>query len=743
MMEAGNVKSGHRERRRIDFRYPPDIQQVCIGLIDDPHKTIVREDGSLNYGYIGSSDFTDDDAGGSGGGDVGGAAAGAASAPGVDNPQGAACVPGADSAPAVPAQLADSNAAFLYRLKPRFSHRDQLVRRTQDFGDPRVALVTTTEEFTYTTLRWEVFAWYHEATGLRADVIIWEMTAGEAFGRAPSRVELELSTAAAVHTAAAHPATGEGVPRVWETAGTTAYWSDEGVRLPGLDQYRFLNSGETRAGAFAVVLAGPFDPASFTVARAREAREQMVQYWLSRRVFRKEFRVPDQAVQGMLHACGRNILQAREVRDGVTEFQVGPTLYRGLWTVDAHFILEAAHMMGLQEEAFDQGLLATLRRVKPDGSIQIMPRHDKETAIAIATIIRQCELMADDQRLRELWPTVLRAVGYIRRLREEAEAMGPEYPGQKLFPPALVDGGIKGPFGDYATASWMLFGLKSAAEAGQRLDLPDHQEVRDLFTEVLHGFHQCAHRDTAATPEGNPYLPMIMEVRPFNRPQSATWAFAQAMCPGEVFPPDSPYVTNLLRLLESVDGEEGIPLETGWIHHHGLWSYSAMFYAQVMLYAGRPEKAIDYLYAFANHASPGRVWREEHTLASSRSAEYCGDMPHNWASAEFIRLVRNAIIFEKGDTLELLRGLPPEWLPRDTANREDGSDDLFIEESPTRFGLVTVRLAIDTTAQEGRFRLYFHRRPGVVEPKAITLWWNGVAREDAITPQSWEKEVLL
>ncbi len=33
-------------------------------------------------------------------------------------------------------------------------------------------------------------------------------------------------------------------------------------------------------------------------------------------------------------------------------------------------------------------------------------------------------------------------------------------------------------------------------------------------------------------------------------------------------------------------------------------------------------------------------------------------MPHNWASAEFIRLVRHLLILERGDELHLLEGLP-------------------------------------------------------------------------------------
>lgn len=34
-----------------------------------------------------------------------------------------------------------------------------------------------------------------------------------------------------------------------------------------------------------------------------------------------------------LIACARNIMQAREIRNGRLTYQVGPTVYRGLWIV--------------------------------------------------------------------------------------------------------------------------------------------------------------------------------------------------------------------------------------------------------------------------------------------------------------------------------------------------------------------------------------------------------------------------
>jgi hypothetical protein len=37
-------------------------------------------------------------------------------------------------------------------------------------------------------------------------------------------------------------------------------------------------------------------------------------------------------------------------------------------------------------------------------------------------------------------------------------------------------------------------------------------------------------------------------------------------------------------------------------------------------------------------------------------------MPHNWASAEFIRLTVHLLALDRGDELHLLEGIPSEWL---------------------------------------------------------------------------------
>src|SRR5699024_4824123 len=168
-----------------------------------------------------------------------------------------------------------------------------------------------------------------------------------------------------------------------------------------------------------------------------------------------------------------------------------------------------------------------------------------------------------------------------------------------------------------------------------------------------------------------------------------------------------------LNLLESIESEQGLPQETGWLHDQAIWGYSGLFYAQVWLYSGYPSKAIDYLYSFANHAAPSVVWREEQALTNSNSNKFWGDMPHNWASAEFIRLIRNLLVFEKGSNLELLAGLPKDWLPYK-------NHPLIMEETPTKFGKVSINLSNDSKSY---LVLDFKLEKGNQTPNSIILHW--------------------
>ncbi|GAA2643897.1 hypothetical protein GCM10010307_48000 [Streptomyces vastus] len=682
----------------IDFRHAPASSWTLLCRPDDPHKSLVREDGALLYGFHAS---------------------------------------GFDA----------WSFARTVEFSAQTTHRP--VRISQETESARRAIVRTVVAYPNQTLELTTFAHYDGAA--RYDVVLWTVRAapgvdeiltglhidaylrGETLASVGSRHEVY---GLPVDKAPATPDWTDGLPTVDAAPPDAWRLLSRGHSLTGGSARGFrpadglvtrpvlLRGGESVSGAVVV----PLTEGDLDLDQAYAALRAERRYWDQLDVQRLPLTVPDPAVQDMLTACARNMLQAREIEQDLPVLHVGPTIYRGLWLVDGHFLLEAARYLGWDDTA-DAGLEVLMRRVRPNGSIVQLDSEPyvKETGIAIATLVRQAELTGSAEELRRRWPTVRAAVTHIAELREQAAELPADHPLRGLLPEAFGDGGLGGCRAEYTTTMWILTGLRYAVTGARMLgECADAERFGDLFESLLAAFQRSAKAQRRTTEDGLRYLPMNLpgsgehqfvphlpgsQVPVWRRirPETATWALCHAIWPGEVFVADDEVVCDLLDLYEVRDDEQGIPATTGWLPYQAVWTYQASFAAHVWLYAGRPDKAADYLYAFANHASPTRVWREEQPLTGSGHLQVCGDMPHNWASAEFIRLVRHLLIFERGAGLDLLPGAPAHWF-------RPGAE-IRVEGTPTRFG----RVDLDVHAGEGRLEIRVLRQGPGTTPARLLL----------------------
>ncbi|MES2220873.1 MAG: hypothetical protein V4587_07895, partial [Acidobacteriota bacterium] len=181
-------------------------------------------------------------------------------------------------------------------------------------------------------------------------------------------------------------------------------------------------------------------------------------------------------------ACARNILQARELKDGKLTFQVGPTCYRGLWVVDGNFILEAARYLGYDKEAAE-GLRTTWSMQQKTGQVVAGggSEHYKDTAIAMFTLVRQCELSQDWSALREFQPNVETALAYIDSLRARARAEGGMMGRYGLLPKGFADGGLGGSRDEFTNTLWTLAGLKAIGAAGEQQQIPPIARASQMY----------------------------------------------------------------------------------------------------------------------------------------------------------------------------------------------------------------------------------------------------------------------
>ena len=447
-----------------------------------------------------------------------------------------------------------------------------------------------------------------------------------------------------------------------------------------------------------------------------EARE----YWQNWKPFEGKTHWSLPGRQGeFLVACARNLQQAREVKDGRITFQVGPTVYRGLWVVDGNFILEAARYLGYDAEA-QQGLETTWKYQDASGGVFAGGGHEhwKDTGIAMFTMVRQAELSQDWSYFREMQPNVERAVKFLASVRDKAKSDGSVNGRYGLLAPGFGDGGLGGIRSEFTNTVWALAGLKAVTEATARLRLPDPGGARQFYNELRASLLAAARQEIRRHPDGFEYLPMLVKEdaqwaapdewdRP--RPQGAQWALSHAIFPGLVFEKNDPIVSGHLRLMQACT-EEDIPAETGWLPHEGVWNYNAGFVAHVYLWAGLADWARLTFTGFLNHASKLYCWREEQPIQGSLTADYVGDMPHNWASAECILYLRHMLALEDGPALRLLAGVGALELA--------ASEPLSLAHSPTRFG--RVGMTLEPLDRHDGWRLKFERGSGP-EPGAVLL----------------------
>ncbi len=431
-----------------------------------------------------------------------------------------------------------------------------------------------------------------------------------------------------------------------------------------------------------------------TVKQAVAARDRAIKYWEKVSLPYGHVLVPDAGIQALVDSSIRNIWQAREIKNGMTAFQVGPTCYRGLWIVDGAFLLEAAAILGAGGQARD-GVAYELTRQKADGRIEVMENYWKENGIVLWTCVRHAQLTQDKAWLQGQWPKLERIAEFIRTLRQQT--LKDDSPlDDGLIPPGFPDGGIGGVQYEYTNPYWNLAGLRSFVEAARWLGKADEAiEWQKEYDDFMAAFRKAATRDMRKDTNGNSFLPILMgDAGGKGLPQRAQWAFCQAVYPGQLFAKEDPLVAGNMAMLEATE-REGMVCGTGW-DATGIWNYFASFYGHAWLWQGNGRKASRLLYAYANHAAPVLDWREEQSLRGEKFRKV-GDMPHNWASAEFVRLTVHLLEMDRGRELHLFEGLPLEWTKPGMVTRLNGI--------ATPFGKLTMELKIAADGKAAHLRV--------------------------------------
>jgi len=427
--------------------------------------------------------------------------------------------------------------------------------------------------------------------------------------------------------------------------------------------------------------------------QAKRERDRAIKYWQNIDLPYDRMTVPDPAIQGLLDSCIRNIYQARELRNGQPAFQVGPTCYRGTWAADGPFILESITYLGRGKET-RAGLQVQVDKDEGPGGV----KFSKKSGLRLWMIWRHAQLTGDWEWLESMWPKVEQNVNQIISYRRMT-LDDPDQANYGLMPPGFGDGGLGGIHREYTNVYWTLAGLRAAIEAAEKLNKQIRSKWEAEYQDYWQVFDKSRNRDKLTDSFGNVYVPVTMKGEQQQLPQRGAWAFLQSIFPGRIFDPDDKLMLGTLSMLDS-NQQEGLIFGTGWLPD-GIWNYAASFYGHAHIWLDHGKKGAATLYAFGNHACPLLCWREEQ-YPQGQKGHQVGDMPHNWASAEFIRMIRHLLILERGDELHLLHGLPHAWTQ--PANKTKMLD------IPTSYGPLSLILEMDGKGESASIEITPPRR---------------------------------
>ena len=121
-------------------------------------------------------------------------------------------------------------------------------------------------------------------------------------------------------------------------------------------------------------------------------------------------------------------------------------------------------------------------------------------------------------------------------------------------------------------------------------------------------------------------------------------------------------------------------LAEGGFLHWDIWgsigSYLTIHVAHNFLFLGYSSNVLRLLNWLLDHQAAPAAWPEGITTDRCRRG-YMGDIPHGWASAEYIPLLRGVLLYEDQGKLHIAPGVPTSWL-------EDGNE-ITVRNAPTHW----------------------------------------------------------
>jgi hypothetical protein len=405
--------------------------------------------------------------------------------------------------------------------------------------------------------------------------------------------------------------------------------------------------------------------------------------------------IPDAGVTNAYLACLADLFIMREpMVGGYIGGVPGTEQYRAGSSIDPAFATVALERSGYHQEAAD-GYKLSLDMQKSDGNWADYQGWSHLmwccSGFKCLTIMEHYRLTGDKKFLAECYPRMLASSRFQERMRATTRKTNGEKPlTYGLMPRGMGDGGLMNDndlYGVFFTHNiWAVYADRCTFEAAEILgkteDLADlkkiHETARDDLLAAL-GRGAIKEKDYRWIPG------------PPSKTTGSRWGVLQAGYPTGLLPPDHELITGTLRKIESKMSKGGLALHMGWMTD-GVWPAMTLDnVAETHLARGNGDAAAKYLYAVLNHGTPLYTWCEERGQEPG-SEDFSGDRQHEWTPLAVARLVRDLMVMESGDGLNLGLGAARHWLA--------SGKPVSIKNAPSHFGPVSYLMQYDAAKSQ-------------------------------------------
>lgn len=356
--------------------------------------------------------------------------------------------------------------------------------------------------------------------------------------------------------------------------------------------------------------------------------------------------------------------------------QKGDALFPGPYNYKSFFLHDAVEMNSALDCA---GVHDTAGKITAKFDYKEGGGYVDELGGSIYGLFEHYRFTRDADYLARVYPRMIAGCRLIQKLRANPDTDDDACQG--LLPKGVSQDNFKYPAHLYVDNWWALIGLKSAMAAAERLgetnDTPWlSKEYRSLHDSILHSIRAAMKREATDYMPGfaDHWAPDMHVVDGDHRILGDTqmaWAHRSALFPGRSLGIEVPFEMfhdSYAKYWKSAGRFSGY--DGGWFVEYEklFWGYNVQL-AIPMMYLGMGDVTLANIAWSLRHQTCPGGWSEAMTTRETASGRWettdeaiIGDVPHGWTAAYYILLLRNMLMREAGETLELLPCVPESWL---------------------------------------------------------------------------------